>query len=268
MKLNDYRDLFSLKDKRILVTGASGYLGSSISLTLASLGAHVIINGRSEQDLNKLAESISAINGACEIAKFDILDEKDVISYFKLTSIKPLHGLINNAYSGSSGSFVDSTDQDYRNALEISVIATQRLIKNALPSLRLAKKLSDDASIINISSMYGLVSPDLAIYPDLESANPPYYGASKAALMQLTKYISCQFASEGIRVNSVSPGAFPSTKVQKDDPELVRKIIKKIPLNRIGKPIEVAAPIAFLMTSGSRFITGENLVIDGGWTSL
>ena len=227
-----------------------------------------MLNGRSKKSLEDLKKEIIKSGGACETAVFDIQDDIAVSNYFKKNEDKPIHGLVNNAYSGGSGSLMTSEDDEYANAYDVSVVAAQRLIKKVAPSMMLAHEDNQNPSIVNIASMYGLVSPDINIYQDKSSANPPFYGAAKAALIQLTKYSACELGNKGIRVNSISPGAFPSEDTQKKHPELIKKLIKKIPLRTVGQPIEVASAVVFLLSNGASFINGENLVIDGGWTSL
>ena len=97
--------------------------------------------------------------------------------------------------------------------------------------------------------------------------NPPSYGASKAGVIQLTKYFATYLANDKIRVNSISPGAFPSQEVQKS-PGFIKNLILKIPLGRIGLPEDLGGPIVFLASDSSSYITGQNFCIDGGWTII
>ena len=123
-----------------------------------------------------------------------------------------------------------------------------------------------DASVINIASIYGLVSPHLKIYQK-NNINPPFYGASKAALIQWTRYAAVEFADKGIRFNSVCPGPFPSQAAQTENPKLMKEIIKNVPLGRLGKSSEIVSSLLFLASSGSSYVTGSNITVDGGWTS-
>ncbi|MFT4848997.1 MAG: NAD(P)-dependent dehydrogenase (short-subunit alcohol dehydrogenase family), partial [Sediminicola sp.] len=126
--------------------------------------------------------------------------------------------------------------------------------------------LSNNASIANVSSMYGLVAPDFDAYENCpQFLNPPHYGAAKAGVIQLSKYYASFLGKKGIRVNAVSPGPFPSSEVQKND-NFMKELSKRTLLNRIGLPHELAGVFVFLMSESSRFITGQNFVVDGGWT--
>jgi NAD(P)-dependent dehydrogenase (short-subunit alcohol dehydrogenase family) len=115
--------------------------------------------------------------------------------------------------------------------------------------------------------MYGIVSPDPRIYKSASEINPPSYGTAKAALLQWTRYAACEFGLEGIRVNSVSLGPFPSIEVQVKSPNFIDKLALRVPMGRIGQSKEAGGPIMFLMSSASSYVNGSNLVVDGGWTS-
>lgn len=256
---------FSLKGKTILVTGASGHLGAAVSKGLAQQGAHLLLNGRSPDNVGELVESIRRSGGTADSAVFDIRDEQVVAEFFGQKANQALHAVVNNAYAGCSGSMQTAASQNYRDSYEVVVVAAHNLLKSALPSLRLAAS-SGGASVINICSMYGMVSPDLRLYDDAKSANPPSYGAAKAALIQWTRYAACEFGAEGIRINSVSPGPFPSDAVTAAEPEFIRRLEEKVPMGRVGRSVEMVGPIVFLASDASSFVNGSNIVVDGGWT--
>ena len=122
-------------------------------------------------------------------------------------------------------------------------------------------------SIVNIASMYGVISPNLSMYNDVCAPflNPVAYGAGKAAVVQMTKYFGAYLVGKGIRVNSISPGTFPSPKVQ-ENKEFVRRLSEKNPVNRIGVLDDIKGPVLFLCSDASRYVVGQNLMVDGGWT--
>jgi len=260
-------EIFSLKGKTILLTGATGYLGSAISWALARAGANVLINSRNQKRVQDLVMAINADGLLAESAVFDITDEVTVSEFFKKRAGLPLHCLINNAYAGSGGTIETASDEDYHRSFEIAVVCSSRVLRHALSGLRLAVRACKDASIINIASMYGSVSPDLRLYSSIEDSNPPFYGAAKASLIQWSKYAACQFGPEGIRVNTISPGPFPSKEVQEFNPEFVAKLANKVPMRRVGQANELQGVTVFLASSASSFVNGINLHVDGGWTS-
>lgn len=257
--------MFNLNGKVAFVTGATGYLGKAMVHALGSAGAHVIVNGRDKSKILALTKDMEKLGLSVEGAVFDITNESHIADYF--SKVNKLNILVNNAYQGGSGSIELSDSQDYRNSYEVSLVSVFNLFKAALPALNNSALKEGDASVINIASMYGIVSPDLSIYKDQKSINPAFYGASKAALIQWTRQAACEFGPQGIRVNSISPGAFPNEKVQSKQDNFVEKLSNKIPLRRVGKSDELCAPVVFLASSGSSYINGSNLVVDGGWTS-
>lgn len=262
----DINNLFSLKNKNILITGATGHLGESMALGLAKAGANVLINSRSQKNCEQIANKIIKKNYKAEPASFDITNEKAIRNYSTEKLKLPLHCLVNNAYSGNGGTIKSSSSDSYFKSYNLNVVSVHNLTVHLLNNLRLAVKKTGDASIINISSMYGLVSPDMRIYKSHKNTNPPFYGASKAALIQWTKYAACEFGLEKIRVNSITPGAFPSNSFQKKSPNIINNLKKKIPLARIGHPEELNGLLILLSSEASSYITGANIEIDGGYT--
>lgn len=263
--MNTDLTLFSLQGKRALVTGATGYLGSAMAMALAKAGAHILVNSRSLERADELVKKITDTGYSAEAAVFDVTNKQQVEAFISKQENTPVHILINNAYSGGAGSIELSNTEQYAESYDITVLSAHRLIKSLLPNLRLAVTECGDASIINIASMYGVVSPDQGIYDSQSGVNPPFYGASKAALIGLTRYAACEFGKESIRTNSISPGPFPSKAVQ-NNLEFIQKLANKVPMARIGQAKEIQGPILFLASQASSFVNGANLAVDGGWT--
>ena len=154
------------------------------------------------------------------------------------------------------------TVEDWQYGIEGTINGVFRCTKAVLPIM----KKNNSGSIINISSMYGIVSPDPSIYENNNFNNPPSYGAGKAAIIQFTRYSACYLSKNGIRVNAISPGPFPNQDVQKNH-DFISKLEKKTPIGRIGHPNEIKGAIVFLASNASSYVTGENIHVDGGWTS-
>lgn len=257
---------FSLEGRNVLVTGATGHLGRSMVFALAAAGAHVLVAARSRVKVSELVKSVQLAGGQASGLVFDATKADDIERV--ITGLNaPLHVLINNAYSGGAGGIQHATAQDYRDSYEVSLVASHRLVHASLPMLKRAVELDGEASVINVASMYGIVSPDPRIYTDSTVANPPFYGASKAALIQWTRYLACELGPEGIRANSISPGPFPSIATQQADPAFIQRLADRVPLGRIGDAAEIAGPIVFLASHASSFVNGANLIVDGGWTA-
>ncbi|MDO9438420.1 SDR family NAD(P)-dependent oxidoreductase [Hydrogenophaga sp.] len=264
--MNAHSDLFSLAGKTVLITGAAGHLGSAMTSALAAAGAHVLINSRHLDHAQREVDRLLNAGGIADAAVFNVTDPAAIDAFFRDRAGQPLHGLINNAYAGGAGTIESSDTSAYETAYAITVTAAHNLLKAALPSLRQAVQTSGDASVVNIASMYAMVSPDQRVYDSASASNPPYYGAAKAALLQWTRYAACEFGAHGIRVNAISPGPFPAQVVEDSNPRFTEKLRDRVPLGRTGSAEELGGPIVFLTSSASSFVNGANIVVDGGWT--
>lgn len=259
-------DLFTLRGRQTLITGAAGHLGRRMALALAGAGADVWLVGRSRAPLAELRETILRGGGSARLAAVDIREPSEVFSLVSAINDESgrLDVVVNNAHVARSGTLELADDVDYREAFELAVTSPARLLKRALPLLRRAADLAGSASVVNIASMYGAVSPDPRIYSSPSKVNPPYYGAAKAAIIQWTRYAAVELAPSGVRVNSILPGAFPSDL---GDRELVNSLERKVPLGRVGRAEEIATSVLFLASPASSYVTGTMVVVDGGWTA-
>jgi NAD(P)-dependent dehydrogenase (short-subunit alcohol dehydrogenase family) len=259
-------EIFSLAGKTALITGATGHLGAAMTVSLAEAGAHVLVNSRSEEACARLANELSQAGHSAEALPFDITDEAQIKKNLQRFRKSPLHVLINNAASTTLGNIQEASAESYRKGYEVILVAVHNLLQASLPGLRKAVKETGDASVINIASMYGMVSPDPRIYSSGSDANPPFYGTAKAALLQWTRYAACEFGGEGIRVNAICPGPFPANDAQKNR-SFIKKLSEKNPTGRIGQTNEIKGPTLFLASSASSYVNGANIVVDGGWTA-
>lgn len=264
--MNKGVEIFSLKGKTALITGATGHLGASMSFILAEAGAKVLINSRTSERSNVLVTRLRAEGHAAESAVFDVTSPREVAAFAGRLQGEPLHVLVNNAYVGRAGNVECAESEAYAESYDVTMIAAHRLLKAMLPNLRLAAQQCGDASVINLASMYALVSPDERIYESASAVNPPFYGAAKAALLQWTRYAACEFGKEGVRINAISPGPFPSLAVQAASPGFIEALAAKVPMGRIGARDEIRGPTLFLASSAASFVNGANIVVDGGWT--
>jgi NAD(P)-dependent dehydrogenase (short-subunit alcohol dehydrogenase family) len=176
--------------------------------------------------------------------------------------------LVNNASAGRPGTLETASTADFEESYRVNVIAAFALLQAATPLLKAAaQRNAGGSSVINIASMYGSVSPDPAIYGSSGANNPPYYGAAKAGMIQLTRYAACHLAADKIRVNCISPGAFPAEQYLQRDPAFRERLNSKNPMHRVGEPSELQGPLLFLASDASSYVTGINLAVDGGWTA-
>jgi NAD(P)-dependent dehydrogenase (short-subunit alcohol dehydrogenase family) len=255
-------NLFNLSGKVALVTGGAGYLGKEISRGLAEAGALVVVASRNKDHCMRFAAELGKSGVAMRI---DITDDDSVAECME--KIKLQYGrldiLINNAAEIKGKPFFELSPEDFNGTINGTLTSVFRVIRRAVP---LMQNLNLGSSIINIASMYGMVSPDQRNYENNPKAeNPPDYGAAKAGVIQITKYCACKLADLNIRVNAISPGPFPN--LEKNQGEFVNLLAAKTPLKRIGKPWEIKGAVVFLASSASSYITGHNLAVDGGWTA-
>lgn len=256
---------FSLTGKTAFVSGAAGRLGSAMVRGLAEAGAAVILNGRNGDALEALRWDLAEAGLTSIVAAFDINDEPSRAEY--LGGLSRLDILVNNAYSGKTGIWEEMETDDFRQSYEIAVVSAFGAIKDAEDALVNGARASGQASVINIGSMYGSVSPDFRIYRETKFATPPSYSASKGALLQLTRYAATALAPMNIRVNCISPGPFPPPDIATAQPEFHADLVAKTPLNRIGRPEELIGAVVFLASDSASFVTGAELPVDGGWTA-
>lgn len=251
-------DLLSLSGKIALVTGGTGWLGSQMVECLLELGATVYATSRFRsqsflQDHDRLfiTECDICDSNAVEKLLSDIVDKHAAIDI-----------LVNNAYSWPTvvdfeKTSFESIDKTLRTGLTAQLAITHDVF------LRMKQS---GGSIINIASMYGHVAPDHRIYHEVEGmGNAIEYGASKAAMIQATRYIASIGGKYGIRCNSVSPGPFPRPGALNEKSWFERELAHKTMLNRVATAEELKGVIALLASSAGSYITGVDIPVDGGW---
>lgn len=258
-------DLFSLKGRTALVIGGAGLLGGQISHAFAELGAELLIASRDGAKTQAFADGIARKYPGAKVHALtvDITDPASIRALMaQAAQITPagLDILVNSGWSGRKNTFESISDEHWDLDIEVCLNGVFRCIKAATPLLK-AKR----GNILSIASMYGHVAPDYRLYDSEKFANPPSYGAAKAGLLQLTKYLASFLSPHGIRANCISPGPFPFESTQQENPEFIARLAAKNPLNRIGKPHELKGAAALLCSDAGSYITGQNVCIDGGW---
>lgn len=254
------KEMFDLHGKTALVTGGAGYLGGVICETLVEQGASVTIASR---DLKKCKDKAAEIkkkfpNAEVTAMQIDLSSENSIDNF--ISSLDKLDILVNNAASATPNPIAKTTIDEWVEDIDNTLNSVFRLTKKAMPLLSESK-----GTILNIASMYGHVSPDYRIYNKENYTSPAGYGAAKAGVIQLTKYLASFLAPDGIRVNCISPGSFPRPSIQKDV-DFMKRLSEKNPLNRIGQPHELKGAVALLCSPASSYMTGQNICVDGGWS--
>ena len=273
--------LFTLEEKTVVLTGAAGFLGRTFVHALLANGAKVVALGRGDRILHegqKWAEQF----GADKI----VVQQVDMYDNAALRAVcgeiaereRRIDVLINNAYelgpqtgfNTPSGSLENSSFEQWQRNLQCGVIwaVTTTQILGA------RMKAQGFGSIINIATMYSAVAPRPQLYEGTTSLNPPGYSAAKAALAAFTRYTASFWGPNGVRANCISPGPFSNTEdldgpnsVAEDSP-FVQRLKASTLLNRIGRPAELCGALLFLASDASSYVTGQNLFVDGGWTTV
>jgi NAD(P)-dependent dehydrogenase (short-subunit alcohol dehydrogenase family) len=248
-----------LEGKVAIVSGAASGMGAATARRFAKEGAKVVIADMLEEEGRQIASDITRANGIAEFMRLDVTNEADWKTVVDATVQK--HGrvdiLVNNA--GISGSaFADMLDTD---AWDKLMAVNARGVFLGTKHAVLAMKQSGGGSIINLSSISGNAG---------QTMTHMGYNASKGAVRTLTKSTAVQFGRDGIRANSVHPGLMPPmrTSGRTADPATRAKTLKGVPLGRAGEVDEVAYAILFLASDESSYVTGAELVVDGGWTAV
>jgi 3alpha(or 20beta)-hydroxysteroid dehydrogenase/cyclopentanol dehydrogenase len=247
-----------LAGKVALISGGARGMGAVEARLFAKEGARVVIGDILDAEGRRVESDVRAAGGEALYAHLDVTSEADwqravaaAVSRFGKLDV-----LVNNAGIGGPGRVEDTTLAEWTRVMTVNATGVFLGSKAAIPALRAA----GGGSIVNISSQLGLVG--------MENSSPQYQ-ASKGAVRLLTKLTALQYAKERIRVNSVHPGPIltPMTEARRADPDLYRLMISRIPLGRYGEAEEVAYGVLYLASDESSFVTGSELVIDGGWTA-
>jgi len=247
-----------LEGKVAFISGGAQGMGAAEARLFAAEGAMVAIGDVLEEEGRRVAAQIGEAGGKAIFLALDVTSEsqwQDAIAA-TVAEFGKLDILVNNAGIGGHGTVENTTVADWDRVMDINAKGVFLGTKSAIPELRWA----GGGSIINISSQLGLVGVD---------NSSPQYQASKGAVRLLTKSTAIQYAGEGIRANSVHPGPIvtPMTEAGRADPERNELTLSRIPLGRHGEPGDVAYGVLFLASDESSFMTGSELVIDGGWTA-
>lgn len=257
-------DLMSLEGRRALVVGGAGLLGGEISFALAELGADVIVASRT---LDKCETFVKGLQGRFpgdhSAASVDITLPDSILALAEVVGSKTGGGLdilVNSGWSGRKNTFETISDADWDLDIETSLNGVFRTVKAMTPLLEVRR-----GNILSIASMYGHVAPDYRLYDDSRFANPPSYGAAKAGVIQLTKYLASFLAPKGIRSNCISPGPFPFESTQTENPDFIERLAGKNPAGRIGTPHDIKGAAALLCSDAGAYMTGQNVCVDGGW---
>ncbi len=257
-------DLFSLHGRVAIVTGACGWLGSAMSRALAEAGATMVVTSRDPEQATRFAATLL---GQGHVGLGFDQGQTDTIPGF-IAAVEERLGridvLVNNAYGATGPDIENATAEDFDHAYHVGVTAYFLLAREVMYHLRQRQAAG---SIINIASMYGVVGSYPSAYAGLPTNSPPNYHGLKGALVQLTRHLAAYWAPYDIRVNAISPGPFPKQETFDRLPEFIQRLEQKVPMGRMGRPEELKGAIILLASDAGSYITGQNLLVDGGWTA-
>ena len=263
-------DIFSVKNKNIILTGASGLLGSYFSRILLERGANMALIDHNPNVSEQLKKEFESSNQKILVYKCDLSKPKEIKSTFSKIKkdFSSLDVLINNAAFVSAKSFGIKDFKNFethpfdlwKKSFEVNVDAPFLLCQKVLGVMKKQK----NGSIINISSNYGLLGPDFDTYEDEKLWTPPGYAVTKSAILNLTRYIANLYGKDGIRCNTLSPSGVATEKLTN---RFKKRYASRNAFKRMAKVSDYAGPMIFLCSDASGYMTGANLIVDGGWTA-
>lgn len=257
-------ELFDLSGRVAMVTGGAGYLGKAMCQALAESGASVIVTSR---EVRRAEDAAAQLPRRGDVMHFGIaLDHKQEASIESglaaaIEKAGSIDVLVNNGQSGAAEDWTDATPAGFASYLE-----------NVTGYFLMARRVRDHAvaaakpaSIVMIGSMYGLVGSYPDAYKGICPASPAAYHAAKGGVIQLTRHLAVYWAKDNVRVNCLSPGPFPNRSTAPQ--AMIPNLEAKSPMQRMGEPHELKGALLLLASDAGSYITGQNLVVDGGWTA-
>lgn len=269
-----FNKYFSLENKAIIVGGGGGQIGFSMVQALASVGAKVAIVDVDEvMAMDKISEIDSTnISQNILVYKANVTNSNDIISVYDKVSrdLGKIYGLINcfhykgntrqlDTQSSFFSDFENYPEEAWDLVHEVNLKGTYLMCNKIIPYF----KENGGGVIVNVSSTYGNVSANKSIYGDSGINSPVAYASSKAAIINLTRYLATHLADINIRVNTLSPGGVYNNQSE----EFVKNYERLTPLGRMAQAEDYQGAIIFLMSAASSYMTGANLIVDGGWTA-
>lgn len=261
-------ELMSLKGRVAVITGGAGYIGSAMAEALAELGANIVIVDISLESCSLVCEKISKDYNADTLPLAADLAHEDqirLIPQHVTDRFNRLDILVSCAAFGGTSKlpgwitpFEDQSIDTWKKAMDVNLTAAFVLTQACTSALR----MSGHGSVINIASIYGLMGPDMHLYEGTSMGNPAAYAASKGGLLQLTRWLATVLAPD-VRVNAITPGG-----VSRGQPEdFQAKYIDRTPLKRMAIEEDFKGAVAYLASDLSSYVTGQNIIVDGGWTA-
>jgi NAD(P)-dependent dehydrogenase (short-subunit alcohol dehydrogenase family) len=244
----------NLNKKVILVTGGSGLIGKEIINHITSQnGIAINLDIRCEDNL----ENRSLL--------FDVTNESSIYKGIDrvLSFYGKIDGLVNNAYPKTDDWINKLEDVSSESFIKNVEMQLSQIFSVSKPVLQIMKK-QKKGSLVNIASIYGMVGNDFSLYEGTGLTSPVAYSAIKGGLINLNRYFASYFGKYNVRSNCVSPGGIYNNQ----NPDFVKRYNNKVPMKRMGEATDIAPIVSFLLSDSAKYITGQNIAVDGGWTSI
>lgn len=243
-----------LKDKIIIVTGGSGLIGKAIVSDICKKGGFPV-NVDIALESNLIKGTLNA----------DITNDESINDAVKkiISEFGRIDGLVNNAYPRTKDwgtKFEDTSPDSWRKNVDMQMNSYFVFCQTVLKHM----KAQQSGSILNIASIYGVVGNDFTLYEDYGGTSPAAYSAIKGGIINFTRYLASYYGKDGIRINCVSPGGIKDNQ----HPSFIERYESKVPMRRMGQPDDIAPAVSFLLSDEAKYITGHNLMVDGGWTCI
>jgi len=261
----NYKQLFSLKGKVAVITGGAGLIGKELVKGLAESGAVVVLCDIDSNKGKKIASELAALSLNVIFQPLDITRENSIHKLIKLLDkeFKHIDIWINNAYPKTKDwgvKFEQIKFDSGKKNLEMHLGGYFLCCQKVAQYMRKQKS----GVIINLGSIYGLVGPDFGIYQGTQMTVPAVYSAIKGGIINFSRYLAAYYGKDNIRVNVISPGGI----YDRQPSSFVKRYTEKTLLKRMGSPSDVVSAAIFLASDAAKYITGHNLVVDGGWTAV
>lgn len=264
--------MFSLKNRTAIVTGALGLIGKEHCKALSEAGANVIVADLNESECIEFSKSLPTESIGIGM---DVTDQESikklrdsVLERFSHINILVNNAAINDMFENPKAASEQSKFENYPLELwqkSVDVNLTGVFLCSQILGTEMTKQKS--GSIINIASTYGITAPDQSLYIKEDGTQlfykPPAYSATKGAVIAFTKYLAAYWGKDGVRVNTLTPGGVENSQ----DDFFIEKYSARTPLGRMARPADYKGALVFLASDASNYMTGANLVVDGGWTS-
>ena len=256
-----------MSDQVVMITGVAGQVGRTLVNAVLDKGGKVVGLDVDKHDLEKVTDSYGWGKDDVHILEADIRKKSDVEKAFRsgLSKFGKITSQVNNAGVSVFEPWTDRKDKDIDWVMSVNLKGTFYCMKVFMEH---CIDTNNEGAIVNIASHYGLISPDPKIYTDCARRNSEIYGATKAGVIQMTKYFSVNALADGakIRVNAVAPGGIRDPW-EPQGPDFQKRYGERCPMGRLGELVEIARPVLFLLSKDASYINGHTLVIDGGMTA-